>query len=68
MAGVVAALVCHDTPAAGQRVASITRMIQSAKLKGRDPIAHLKDVVQRLPTQRAIEIGHLSPHGWSPEA
>ncbi|MFM2057073.1 MAG: hypothetical protein RLY71_1458 [Pseudomonadota bacterium] len=54
------------TLAAGQRAAAITSLIQSAKLNGHDPYAYLKDVLQRLPTQRASEIGQLLPHRWSP--
>ena len=53
------------TLAAGQRAAVITSLIQSAKLNGHDPYAYLKDVLQRLPTQRASQIGELLPHRWS---
>lgn len=31
-----------------------------------DPYAYLKDVLTRLPTQRASEIDHLLPHIWQP--
>lgn len=41
-------------------------LIQSAKLNGHDPYAYLKDVLQRLPTQRACDIGELLPHHWAP--
>jgi len=51
---------------AGQRAAVITSLIQTAKLNGHGPYAYLKDVLQRLPTQRASEIGQLLPHRWSP--
>jgi transposase len=54
------------TLAAGKRAAAITSLIQSAKLNGHDPYAYLKDVLQRLPTQRASEIGLLLPHRWAP--
>ncbi len=54
------------TLAAGQRAAAITSLIQSAKLNGHDPYAYLKDVLQRLPTQRASRIGELLPHCWTP--
>ena len=47
------------TLAAGQRAAVITSLIQSAKLNGHDPYVYLKDVLERLPTQRASDIG-----GW----
>lgn len=54
------------TLAAGQRAAVITSLIQSAKLNGHDPYAYLKDVLERLPTQRASDIGELLPHRWKP--
>ncbi len=41
-------------------------LIQSAKLNGHDPYAYLKDVLERLPTQRAREIDALLPHRWTP--
>lgn len=53
---------------AGQRAAVITSLIQSAKLNGHDPYVYLKDVLQRLPTQRASEIEQLLPHRWVPAA
>jgi len=54
------------TLAAGQRAAAITSLIQSAKLNGHDPYTYLKDVLERLPTQRASEIDALLPHRWAP--
>ena len=51
---------------AGQRAAVVMSLVQSAKLNGHDPYAYLKDVLQRLPTQRASEIRQLLPHRWSP--
>lgn len=36
--------------------------IQSARLNGHDPYAYLKDVITRLPAQRASEIDQLLPH------
>jgi transposase len=54
------------TLAAGQRAAAITSLIQSAKLNGHDPYAYLKDVLERLPTQRASEVDALLPHRWTP--
>lgn len=56
------------TLAAGQRAAAITSLIQSAKLNGHDPYAYLKDVLERLPTQRASAIDELLPHMWQPRA
>ncbi len=40
----------------GKRAAAIMSLIQSARLNGHDPYAYLKDVLTRLPTQRASEI------------
>ncbi len=45
----------------GQRAAALMSLIQSAKLNGHDPYAYLKDVLMRLPTQRASEIAELLP-------
>lgn len=56
------------TLAAGQRAAAITSLIQSAKLNGHDPYTYLKDVLERLPTQRASDVGELLPHRWTPPA
>lgn len=56
------------TLAAGQRAAAITSLIQSAKLNGHDPYAYLKDILQRLPTQRDSEIEQLLPYRWKPTA
>jgi transposase len=49
---------------AGQRAAAIMSLIQSAKLNGHDPHAYLRDVLRRLPTHRANQIGELLPHRW----
>jgi transposase len=50
----------------GKRAAAIMSLIQSARLNGHDPYAYLKDVLTRLPTQRASEITDLLPHKWMP--
>ncbi|RMU26762.1 hypothetical protein ALP31_04691 [Pseudomonas amygdali pv. morsprunorum] len=50
----------------GKRAAAIMSLIQSARLNGHDPYAYLKDVLTRLPTQRASEIAELLPHRWRP--
>ena len=49
---------------AGKRAAAIMSLIHSARLNGHDPYAYLKDVLTRLPTQRASEIDQLLPHQW----
>ena len=51
---------------AGQRGAAVMSLIQSARLNGHDPYAYLKDVLTRLPTQRASLIHELLPHRWMP--
>ena len=53
---------------AGQRAAAIMSLIQSAKLNGHDPHAYLRDVLQRLPTHKASQIGELLPNRWLPAA
>ncbi|QQU70326.1 IS66 family transposase [Pseudomonas fluorescens] len=50
----------------GKRAAAIMSLIQSARLNGHDPYAYLKDVLTRLPTQRASEVDQLLPHWWTP--
>lgn len=50
----------------GQRAANIMSLIQSAKINGLNPQAYLKDVMERLPTQRASKIAELLPHNWQP--
>jgi hypothetical protein len=49
---------------AGHRAAAVISLIQSARMNGHDPYAYLKDVLTRLPTQRASQIGELLPHCW----
>ena len=50
----------------GKRAAAIMSLIQSARLNGHDPYDYLKDVLTRLPTQRASEIDQLLPNRWQP--
>lgn len=49
-----------------KRAATIMSLIQSARMNGHDPYAYLKDVLARLPTQRASEITDLLPQKWMP--
>ncbi len=42
-------------------------LIQSARLNGHEPYAYLKDVLTRLPTQRASLVHELLPHRWQPQ-
>jgi transposase len=53
---------------AGKRGAAVMSLIQSAKLNGHDPYTYLKDVLTRLPTQRASQIHELLPHRWQPQS
>jgi len=48
----------------GQRGAALMTLIQSARLNGHDPYAYLKDVLMRLPTQKASALAELLPHNW----
>ncbi|SMZ50353.1 ISPpu14, transposase Orf3 [Pseudomonas aeruginosa C-NN2] len=50
----------------GQRGAALMTLIQSARLNGHDPYAYLKDVLMRLPTQKASALIELLPHNWVP--
>ena len=51
----------------GKRAAAaIMSLIHSARFKGHDPYAYLKDVLTRLPTQRASEIERPLPYQWIP--
>lgn len=50
----------------GIRAAALMSLIQSAKLNGHNPYAYLKDVLTRLPTQRASDIAELLPQRWQP--
>ena len=51
---------------AGQRAAAVMSLIQSARLNGHDPYAYLKDVLQRLPTQKNHQIPELLAQHWQP--
>jgi transposase len=47
---------------AGQRAAAVMGLIQSVKLNGHDLHAHLKDVMEKLPTWPNSRIEELLPH------
>jgi transposase len=49
---------------AGQRAAAVMSLIQSARMNGQDPYVYLRNVLTRLPMQRASQIGELLPHRW----
>jgi transposase len=51
---------------AGRRAAAVMSLIHSARINGHDPYAYLRDVLDRLPTQRASQTGELLPHRWTP--
>ena len=50
----------------GKRPVAIMSLIQSVRINGRDPYVYLKDVLTRLPPQRASEIAELLSHVWAP--
>nr|WP_246590023.1 IS66 family transposase [Marinobacterium ramblicola] len=50
----------------GTSATAVMSLIQSAKLNGHEPYAYLKDVLTRLPTQKASAINELLPHNWNP--
>ncbi len=52
---------------AGKRAAAIMSLIQSAKMNGHDPYLYLKDILERLPTQKNHLIHELLPHLWQPK-
>jgi hypothetical protein len=56
---------CSRAPACGPTCGRRDELIQSAKLNGLDPYAYLKDVLQRLPTQKVRLVGELLPHRWA---
>ena len=51
----------------GQRAAAVMSLIQSARMNRLDPYVYLRDVLTRLPTQKASRINELLPHNWQPE-
>ncbi len=53
---------------AGQRAATVMTLVQSARLNGHDPLAYLRDVLERLPTQLNSRLEELLPHRWMPAA
>lgn len=52
---------------AGKRAAAVMSLIHSAKLNDLQPHAHLRDVLQWLPTQPASRIAELLPYRWQPQ-
>lgn len=50
----------------GKRAEAIMSLIQSARMNGHDPYVYLKDVLTRLPTQRASDIKQFLSHQWTP--
>jgi transposase len=51
---------------AGKRAAAVMTLVNSARLSGHDPFAYMKDILERLPTQKMAAIGELLPHRWQP--
>ncbi len=52
--------------AAADRAADIMTLIQSAKMNDIDPMAYLRDVLNRLPTHPNSRIAELLPTHWRP--
>ncbi len=54
---------------AGQRAAVVvvTRLVQSSKLNGLDPWAHLRDVLARIHSHPHHRLDDLLPHRWRPD-
>ena len=50
----------------GQRAAMVMSLVQSAKLNGHDPLAYLRDVLERLLAHPNNRIDELLPHRWQP--
>ncbi|WP_404326443.1 IS66 family transposase [Cobetia sp. UIB-001] len=48
----------------GQRATTIMSLIQCAKLNDHEPYTCLKNVLERLPTQKASQVHELLPHHW----
>ena len=46
--------------------AAIMSLTPSERMNGHDPYAYLNDVLTRLPTHHASEIGQLLPRQWMP--
>ena len=49
---------------AGEHARNFLGTCQSSRMNGHDPYAYLKEVLTRLPAQRASEIERLLPHRW----
>ena len=64
-AGALERAVCR-LATQGQRGAALMTLIQSARLNGHNPYVYLKDVLMRLPTQKASALAELLPHNWVP--
>lgn len=52
----------------GRRAAAVMSLVQSARLNGHDPLAYLRDVLERLPTLLNSRLEELLPHRWAPTA
>jgi hypothetical protein len=49
----------------GHAAATHFSLIASCKMNGLDPFAYLVDILPRLATTPASELGHLAPHRWA---
>ena len=49
---------------AGLRAAAVMRLVQSARMRGHERWAYLRDVLRWLPTQINSRMEELLPHRW----
>jgi transposase len=50
---------------AGQRGAILYTIVESCRRRGLDPLAYLRDVLNRLPAMLITEVASLTPEAWS---
>jgi hypothetical protein len=48
----------------GQTAATLYRLVGTCKRHQIDPLAYLKDILERLPTHPADQLGELLPYIW----
>ena len=52
------------SPAGGRRAAILYSLVVSCKLQGIDPLAYIRDVLERIRTTPMSRIDELTPRGW----
>ena len=53
---------------AGKRAAAVMSLVHTARINGIEPLAYLRDVLERLPTLPASRVSELLPHRWKASA